>query len=125
MSVELTIKWNEISKVYEIHSTRQLIPFVIGLVRLLGLIYAVALEAGNRKACDSEGKSPSLTSTETHSTMPGPLDAWREKALHRKQEDDSRHHPKDSLISYTPNEVGMIPPGKMQVARHRHSLDCP
>jgi hypothetical protein len=35
ISIELTLKWNAISDVYDIESTGQLIPFITGLVGLL------------------------------------------------------------------------------------------
>ncbi|KAL8946064.1 MAG: hypothetical protein Q9222_007489 [Ikaeria aurantiellina] len=41
VSVELTLRWNNITGVYNIRSTGQLIPFVISLIRLLGLSYAI------------------------------------------------------------------------------------
>lgn len=39
VGIELTIRWNSIRDVYSINTTGQLIPFVIGLVGLVEIIY--------------------------------------------------------------------------------------
>jgi hypothetical protein len=39
VGIELTLHWNSISGVYTINSTGQLIPFVIGLLGLLKILY--------------------------------------------------------------------------------------
>lgn len=48
IGIELTIKWNNISDVYTIASTGQVIPFVIGLLGLVTSVYTVADERAAR-----------------------------------------------------------------------------
>lgn len=50
LSVELTLRFNRISGVYDIRSTGQLIPFVIGLVRFLSLCHGIIVRYCNAKA---------------------------------------------------------------------------
>lgn len=50
LSVESTLSFNRISGVYDIRSTGQLIPFVIGLVRLLSLCHGIILRHADMEA---------------------------------------------------------------------------
>ena len=50
LSVESTLNFNRISGVYDIRSTGQLIPFVIGSVRLLSLCHGIILRHADTKA---------------------------------------------------------------------------
>ncbi|KAI4108310.1 MAG: hypothetical protein LQ339_002211 [Xanthoria mediterranea] len=50
LSVEFTLSFNRISGVYDIRSTGQLIPFVIGLVRLLSLCHGIILRHADTEA---------------------------------------------------------------------------
>jgi hypothetical protein len=50
LSIELTLVWNNISGVYNVTSTGQLIPFVIGVVGLLRLVHGLSVETSNRFA---------------------------------------------------------------------------
>lgn len=63
ISVELTLAWNNINGVYHIRSTGQLIPFTIGLARLLGLFYDLLLSLNDREICQTEAVSPLVVST--------------------------------------------------------------
>ncbi|KAL8799471.1 MAG: hypothetical protein Q9182_005876 [Xanthomendoza sp. 2 TL-2023] len=50
ISVELTLRFNQISGVYDIRSTGQLIPFITGLVRLVSLRHGIVVRYGNARA---------------------------------------------------------------------------
>ncbi len=63
ISVELTLAWNNINAVYDIRSTGQLIPFTIGLARLLGLFYDILLNLNERGTCQTGPVSPLIAST--------------------------------------------------------------
>ena len=43
VAIELTLAWNNIHDVYDLASTGQLIPFVIGIVSFLRLCYAMTV----------------------------------------------------------------------------------
>lgn len=53
LSVELTLKWNNISNVHDIKSTGQLIPFVIGIVSLLSLLQGISVRNSDVRAYDA------------------------------------------------------------------------
>lgn len=44
LAVELTLSWNSVSGVYDLSSTGQLIPFIIGLLGLIRAIHSVIME---------------------------------------------------------------------------------
>ncbi|KAL8637721.1 MAG: hypothetical protein Q9226_009089, partial [Calogaya cf. arnoldii] len=50
LSVEFTLSFNQIKDVYDIRSTGQLIPFVIGLVRLLSLCHEIIVRQADTEA---------------------------------------------------------------------------
>lgn len=50
LSVEFTLSFNRISGVYDVRSTGQLVPFVIGLVRLLSLCHGIIVRHANTEA---------------------------------------------------------------------------
>lgn len=54
LAIELTLYWNSISGVYDINSTGQLIPFVIGLLGLLKMTYAIFPEVRQLETCLQE-----------------------------------------------------------------------
>ena len=41
LAIELTLKWNNVSNVYTVNSTGQLIPFVIGVAGFLKVFYDI------------------------------------------------------------------------------------
>lgn len=45
IAVELTLRWNAVANVYDVASTGQLIPFVIGLLGLLRALHLTAISA--------------------------------------------------------------------------------
>ena len=51
-AVELSLYWNQITGVYTIDSTGQLIPFIIGIVGLLRLFHGLSVEKSNLKSID-------------------------------------------------------------------------
>lgn len=51
-AVELSLYWNQITGVYTIYSTGQLIPFIIGIVGLLRLFHGLSVEKSNLKSID-------------------------------------------------------------------------
>lgn len=51
-AVELSLYWNQITGVYAINSTGQLIPFIIGIVGLLRLFHGISVEKSNLKSID-------------------------------------------------------------------------
>lgn len=52
ISVELTLYWNQITDVYTLRSTGQLIPFIIGVFGFLSLLHSVSVERSNTRSTD-------------------------------------------------------------------------
>ncbi|PMD59544.1 uncharacterized protein K444DRAFT_663646 [Hyaloscypha bicolor E] len=49
LAIELTLKWNNVSDVYTIKSTGQLIPFIIGIAGILKVWYDVRMKYSERR----------------------------------------------------------------------------
>ncbi|KAK4213834.1 hypothetical protein QBC37DRAFT_422438 [Rhypophila decipiens] len=82
-TVELKLSWNNISGVYDITSTGQLIPFVIGIVSLVRLCHALTVELSSVRETDIlmallddyNGAEPGLDDDGNHrdqTKLPGP-----------------------------------------------------
>ena len=44
LAAELTLAWNSVNNVYDLNSTGQLIPFIIGLLGLIRALHFVVME---------------------------------------------------------------------------------
>lgn len=52
VAVELTIAWNNVTGVYTLESTGQLIPVIIGVVGLLRVLHGLSVEKSHTRSVD-------------------------------------------------------------------------
>lgn len=50
ISIELSLSWNQVYRIYDIKSTGQLIPFVIGLLGLIKFVHAMSVQNSDEQA---------------------------------------------------------------------------
>ncbi len=65
VAIELTLVWNQVSDVYDLASTGQLIPFVIAIVSFLRLCHALTVDQSSQHVTDAfiVGRSPLVAET--------------------------------------------------------------
>lgn len=61
LAVELTLRWNSVIGIYDISSTGQLIPFIIGLLSLLRVIHITIRSTHEEVSEPSQGDSARVT----------------------------------------------------------------
>ena len=61
LAVELSLRWNSVTGIYDIGSTGQLIPFIIGLLGLLRVIHVTIRSTDEDVSAPSEVDSARVT----------------------------------------------------------------
>ena len=61
LAVELSLRWNSVIGIYDIGSTGQLIPFIIGLLGLLRVIHVIVRNTDEDVSAPSEADIARVT----------------------------------------------------------------
>ncbi|KAI0016404.1 hypothetical protein F4780DRAFT_783282 [Xylariomycetidae sp. FL0641] len=123
ISVELTLSWNQIEGIYDVQSTGQLIPLIIGVVGILGLLQSLSVQS-----CAVRTTNVLMSLLDDQKTEQDDPQTERDEPVYDHSmavsRDPSRASPKGLDLTFSL-------PGGLEAAfwincpRRRHSIDLP